>query len=138
MGISGGAIIASYAAGPVSGTGAGTSGGGLVGSLFQGAATITDSHCDTSVHSSTRPCVANYIAGANTGVTGNAHTTAELQTPTAYTGIYANWNVSVDGDALPDNPWNFGSTTTYPALKTPRPAAGGAGHGLRLQQQQPD
>ena len=47
------------------------------------------------------------------------HSSTTLQTPVAYTGIYANWNVSVDGDAFPDNPWNFGSTTTYPALKTP-------------------
>ena len=115
-GISGGAIIASYAAGPVSG---GSTGGGLVGLLWAGAATITDSHCDTSVHSTPRNCVGGYNAGANTSITGNPHTTAELQTPTGYTNMYRNWNIDLDADTFPDNPWNFGTTTTYPTLKTP-------------------
>ena len=115
-GISGGAIIASYAAGPISGA---IQGGGLVGLLWAGAATITDSHCDTSVHSSSRNCVGGYNAGANTGIRGNPHTTAELQTPTGYTNMYRNWNRDVDGDTFPDNPWDFGTTSTYPKLKTP-------------------
>ncbi len=115
-GVSGGAIIASYAAGPISGA---SQGGGLVGLLWAGAATITDSNCDTSVHSSPRTCVGGYNAGASTSITGNPHTTAELQAPTGYTNMYRNWNRDVDGDTFPDNPWNFGTTTTYPALKTP-------------------
>ena len=119
VGISSGAIIASYAAGPVSGPGPDTRRGGLVGSLSTSAATITDSNCDTSVHNTTTRCVAVHVSGANSSITGNPHTTAELQTPTGYTDMYRNWNRDVDGDTFPDNPWNFGSTTTYPALKTP-------------------
>ena len=47
-------------------------------------------------------------------------TAAEMQAPTAYTGIYANWNVdlgNIDADNFPDNPWIFGATTTYPRTK---------------------
>ena len=45
------------------------------------------------------------------------HTTAELQSPTGYTGIYANWDVDVDGDGTADDPWDFGMTDEYPELK---------------------
>ena len=50
-------------------------------------------------------------------------TTRELQTPTGYTGIYANWNTDLDNadadnDATTgkDDPWTFGSKTQYPML----------------------
>ena len=47
-------------------------------------------------------------------------TTAELQTPTDYTGIYETWNVELGdspfGDGEPDDPWDFGTTTQYPVL----------------------
>ena len=46
--------------------------------------------------------------------------TAELQTPTDYTGIYEAWNVELGslpfGDGESDDPWDFGTTTQYPAL----------------------
>ena len=47
-------------------------------------------------------------------------TTAELQTPTDYTGIYAAWNVDLNrslfSNGVGDEPWDFGTTTQYPAL----------------------
>ncbi|MDE0222147.1 MAG: hypothetical protein OXJ90_22970, partial [Spirochaetaceae bacterium] len=78
---------------------------------------------------------------------GVGYTTAELQAPTDYTGIYADWNVDVhvndydgpfDGlvgkilvaktsashpreadatEAARDDPWDFGSSSEYPVLK---------------------
>ena len=73
-------------------TGAVTGGGGLAGSA---AGTVTDSYWD--------------------GAGGK--TPSELQTPTGYTGIYANWNLDLDGDSSTDDPWDFGSNAMYPALK---------------------
>ncbi|MCE2405681.1 MAG: hypothetical protein J4F43_11070, partial [Dehalococcoidia bacterium] len=50
--------------------------------------------------------------------------TAELQSPTGYTGIYGSWNSDVDdidGDGNPatgaDDFWDFGTSSQYPALK---------------------
>ena len=40
----------------------------------------------------------------------------ELQTPTDYSGIYATWNVDLDGDGVLDDPWDFGTRTQYPVL----------------------
>ena len=55
----------------------------------------------------------------NLVVTGK--TTTELQSPTGYTGIYANWNLDLDGrlgvgDAQGrDDPWDFGTATNIPS-----------------------
>ena len=43
-------------------------------------------------------------------------TAAELKAPTGYTGIYAGWNVDVDGDSTADDPWDFGADQDYPTL----------------------
>ena len=47
-------------------------------------------------------------------------TTAALQTPTDYTGIYEAWNVELGdspfGDDEPDDPWDFGTAAQYPVL----------------------
>ena len=53
-------------------------------------------------------------------------TTAELQTPTDYTGIYANWDVDIDGVSGNDNPWDFGTSSQYPILKADRDGDGTA------------
>ena len=102
---SGGAIIASYATGSVSGD---NQVGGLVG-LNQGGA-ITDSYWNTD------------IFGA--GTDGEGRTTAQLQSPTGYTGIYRDWNADLDNadrnddDATgADDFWDFGTSSQYPALK---------------------
>ena len=102
---SGVAIIASYATGSVSGD---NYVGGLVG-LNQGVA-ITDSYWNTD------------IFGA--GTDGEGRTTAQLQSPTGYTGIYRDWNADLDNadrnddDATgADDFWDFGTSSQYPALK---------------------
>ena len=56
-------------------------------------------------------------SGQPTSAGGEGQTTVELQAPTGYTGIYGNWNVDVDGDTLPDDPWDFGNPRQYPVLK---------------------
>ncbi len=106
-----GTITASYAVGRVSTTGETLFVGGLVGGVAAGA--VADSYWDTSVSGQT------YSIGDTPG-----KTTGELQGPTGYTGIYANWNVDLDnadrdGDTVTggDDPWDFGSSNQYPVLK---------------------
>ena len=48
---------------------------------------------------------------------GTSKTTSQLQTPTGCTGIYANWNVNVDGATGNDDPWDFGAASRYPILE---------------------
>ena len=90
-------IINSYSTGAVS------SGGGLVGSISGGSATA--SYWDTTT------------SGRATSALGTGYATAALQTPTGYTGIYADWNANIDGETGADDPWEFGSPGWYPSLK---------------------
>ncbi|MCY3778341.1 MAG: fibronectin type III domain-containing protein, partial [Candidatus Aminicenantes bacterium] len=53
-------------------------------------------------------------------------TTEQLQEPTGYTGLYQLWNVDLDGDNSPDDPWHFGTTSQYPVLKADLDGSGGA------------
>ena len=53
-------------------------------------------------------------------------TTTELQTPTGLTGIYAAWDVDLDGGGTMDSPWHFGSASEYPILKADRDGDGTA------------
>ena len=55
-------------------------------------------------------------SGHSDSAGGDGKTTAELQSPTGYTGAYADWNVDLDGDGSRDDPWMFGSATDYPVL----------------------
>ncbi len=99
-----GSISASYATGSVTGA-AGYGGlGGLVGSNDLGS-TITASYWDTQT------------SGLSTSDGGVGKTTSELQSPTDYSGIYADWNVDLDGDGTGDDPWSFGASSEYPNLK---------------------
>ena len=99
-----GTITASYATGQVTGN---SQVGGLVG--FRIGGTFTASYWDTET------------SGQSSSAGGTGHTTAELQTPTDYTGIYANWNVNgVTGN---DNPWAFGANYQYPVLRYRRTQA---------------
>ena len=91
-----GEIQASYATGPVS---AASNAGGLVG---LDAGTLTNSYWDTST------------SGQTTGSGGR--TTAQLQSPTGYSGLYRNWNLDLDGDDANDSPWHFGTSSQYPVL----------------------
>ena len=98
-----GSITASYATGAQQASDDSKAAmGGLTG---KGASDITYSYWDTTASGLT----------ASDGGVGKRRT--ELQAPTDYTGIYANWNVNADGQAGPDNPWNFGTATQYPILE---------------------
>ena len=101
----GGTITASYAIGAVR---KGSKGGGLAGS-GNGSATVTHSYWDAGTTG----------GGTTSNTTGaNGKTTRELQSPTGYTGIYANWNVDLDGNGVnDDDPWDFGTNRQYPVLK---------------------
>ena len=83
--------------------------GGLVGRNDGG---ISDSYWNTAT------------SGQVTSPGGEGKTTAELQTPTGYTGIYASWNLDLDnsdgdGDATTggDDPWDFGTASDYPVVR---------------------
>ena len=99
-------IAYSYSRSPVTSTTG--SRGGLVAREISGA---------SSVHS--------YSSGHPPRPGAGAHKSgAQLKSPTGYTGIYAHWNIDVDnadGDNLDgtgaDDPWDFGTSNQYPALK---------------------
>ena len=97
-----GEIHTSYATGPVSG---GSAVGGLIGLSTVSSAVITASYWDTRT------------SGRTNSARGTGQTTTALQTPTGYSGIYANWNVDLDGDGTDDDPWDFGTSSQYPVLK---------------------
>ena len=97
-GINSGTITGSYATGRVSGE---SDVGGLVG---WGVGIITHSYWDTST------------SGLETGSYGEGRTTAALQAPTGYSGIYRTWNLDLNGDGVSDDPWHFGTTAQYPVL----------------------
>ena len=115
-----GAIIASYAAGPVSSRSlASDKIGGLIGRrTASGANTArsTNSYCDTQITTQSNGIGEDQ---ASPLLTVPGYTTAQLQNPIGYTGIYANWNIDLDGDSNVDFPWNFGTSSAYPTLNTP-------------------
>ena len=100
-----GSIANSYSTGSVSGS---ISLGGLVGIVTgfnAGSISVTGSYWDTQT------------SGVATSPRGAGQTTGGLQTPTGYTGIYADWNANIDGETGADDPWDFGSPGWYPSLK---------------------
>ena len=99
VGSNSGTISDSYAIGMVSGT---DPVGGLVGS---NSGTISSSFWDTQT--SGQPTGSGVGSGDSAGLLGR--TTAQLQAPTGYTGIYRNWG-DVDW-------WDFGTSSQYPVLK---------------------
>ena len=108
----GGSIIASYAAGTVQGD---INTGGISGT---NSGSITWSYWDTQTSA-----VTTGVGGGDPSGAGG-RTTAELQGPTGYTGIYSNWNTDLDnedGDFDPttgaDDFWHFGTSRQYPALR---------------------
>ena len=98
---SSGTISASYAAGAVSGNGDEV--GGLIGDGFETTISVSYWDSDTS--------------GQSSSDGGIGKTTVELQSPTRYTSIFATWNMDLDADGSNDDPWDFGTSTQYPALK---------------------
>ena len=94
-----GEIVVSYATGRVTGD---TEVGGLLGRRSLGE--VVGSYWDTDT------------SGRTSDDHGEGETTAGLQAPTGYTGIYANWNADLDNDGDDDNPWRFGTGAQYPVL----------------------
>ena len=97
-----GTIAASYATGAVTGACPTGNKHGLAG----GSGTATASHWDREA------------SGVAVSAQGGGRATAQLQTPTSATGIYAGWDrLDVDGDGDPSEaPWHFGTNSQYPAL----------------------
>ena len=117
----GGLIGGSYASGRVSGE---KDAGALAG---YNSGTIRNSFGDT-VTSCRNSGVGNEESAGPEG-----KTTAELQSPTGYTGIYAGWNVDsddTDKNSDPatgaDAPWDFGAADQYPVLKADMDGDGNA------------
>ena len=100
-------ITASYATGAVSAS-SGANIGGLVGVVGSSGTTVTDGYWDTGTTD---------IADDSDTNSPEGKTTSDLHSVTSYTGIYANWDVNVDGTAGNDDPWNFGAGMQYPRLK---------------------
>ena len=114
-----GAIEASYAAGAVTpGSDPRSAAGGLVGFDSPGVDPVTfmPTATSTRVTASYWDTAATGIAATSTSI-GIAKTTAELRSPTGYTGIYSGWNLDLDGEAGGDDPWEFGSSSQYPVLR---------------------
>ena len=115
-----GAIEASYAAGAVAALDSGVATGGLVG-LDPGGFdpdTFMSTATSTTVVASYWDVQATGVAVATSTVAaGVGRTTAQLQGPTGYAGIYADWNADLDGDGEADAPWDFGTSSQYPVLR---------------------
>ena len=130
-----GSISASYSTASVSVSSQGGNAGGLVGA---NSSSISTSYSTGSVTSESArsgglvgfgynltlgfQVIASYwdtqTSGQSTSSGGSVgKTTSELQSPTGYTGIYTDWNLDLDGDGTPDDPWNFGTSSQYPTLK---------------------
>ena len=93
----GGTLIASYAGGKDYGI-------SLVGSV---SGTVTNSYSQAATSSD------------DADKTVPAKTQSALQTPTGYTGIYADWNLDLNNDSTNDNPWDFddgAGSADYPVL----------------------
>lgn len=108
-----GSIVASYSVGKVSGI---AEVGGLLGHL--GDSSVVNSYWDVET-SGQSAGVGDVFAQGAVG-----KTTAELQSPTDYTGIYAPWRADLDNIDRDNDPttciddyWDFGTSTQYPALK---------------------
>lgn len=107
-------VIGSYAIGAVSGA---YNVGGLVGGNDRSNG-ISGSYWDIET--------SGLGQGVGGGLTSGAEgkTTAELQAPTFYAGIYRYWNTDIDnadGDSYEttggDDPWDFGTDGQYPSLR---------------------
>ncbi len=92
--------------------------GGLIG---RNHGAIKASYYDNMTSERRNAIALNFNGGARAA----GKTTSELQAPTGYTGLYAEWNVDLDnadGDnnfaTGGDDPWDFGTTSQYPVLKT--------------------
>ncbi len=119
------AVVASYATGRVS---AEQAAGGLVGTKT-GLPTIRSSYWDVEtsglavgVGEDDANDNGTLDAGEDRTAGVGPMTSAELQTPTGYEGIYRDWQG--DDDLVPADGWDFGTANQYPALKVDRDGDG--------------
>ena len=113
IGLNSGNLRIAYAIGKVEGD---ERLGGLIGWHTSGA--YSDTYWDTQTSGQTNA----FERGDAENVQGK--TTAEMQSPTGYTGIYQTWNADLDDADADDNdatgaddPWHFGTSSQYPVLK---------------------
>ena len=137
-----GSVTASYATGRATVQGATTRASGFVGYIATAGSRIAASYSTGSVtargrgawgHSfATKAFVVSYaVATSNSywdttssgrsddgnSIPPEGVTAANMKAPTDYSGIYASWNVNVDGVTGNDDPWDFGTSSHYPRLK---------------------
>jgi len=105
----GNTVSASYSTGKPTASGTGATAGGLIGSAA--GTTFAASYWDTTTSGEADDADANQPEGK---------TTADLQAPTAATGIYSDWDdLDLTDDSAVnavDDPWTFGSNVQYPVL----------------------
>ncbi len=136
-----GSISTSYSHASVTSTTTASEIGGLAGEIW-GDATIKNSYFAGTLNTSGNPggllgdedggsvSDSYWDSSKATGSIGkgSGQSTSNLQNPTGYTGIYANWNLDLDGNANTgdsqgrDDPWNFGTSSQYPVLKYVSPS----------------
>ena len=123
-------VQASYSTGSVSGTSMHLR-GGLAGAAERSPsrperdAVFTNSYWDTDTSGRTLGVASDdeddsgLIDGTETATPGaTGQTTTALKAPTGYTGIFADWDVSVpNAAARVGGPWDFGGATDYPVLR---------------------
>ena len=116
-----GPVVASYSTGVTQGT---TAAGGLVGTVGS-RAELTLSYWElraTGLRVGVGADDANgngVIDGTETATGGvRGLSAAALKSPTSYGSVYANWNLDLDSDNAANDPWDFGSASQYPALKS--------------------
>ena len=138
-------ITAGYARGPSTGSGANANVGGLIGKTETGSnvsasystgkptASATDENGAPNatvgglIGSANGTVTASYWDTTTSGIADDADsdspegkTDSELQTPTAATGIYADWDdLDLTNDSIAnavDDPWTFGTGVQYPVL----------------------
>ena len=93
--------------------------GGVYGTIFDSNSNTVNTYFDQNVDVQmwyTHPDV-DGNPNRSVGYAETARPTDQMQNPVGYTGIYANWNLDLDGDGTADDPWDFGTESQYPALK---------------------
>ncbi len=97
---------------------------GLVASAYALGAAVGDERVHGAVGWSTGSNLQNVYFNSDvhrtTSDTIHPKTTAELQAPTDYQGIYSEWNVDTNRGGEVDDPWDFGTASDYPRLKADR------------------
>ena len=117
VGLNNGTVAASYATGRVLGA---ADVGGLAG---DGGGVFRSSYWDRET-SGVRVGVGTddldddgWLEAGESRTPGVASwSTAALQAPTGYDGIYRTWNLDLDDDGAPDTPWFLLSARSYPIL----------------------